>query len=141
MWPMIGDIYQRLYREYGPQGWWPLVSLTGNNPTKSGSVQGYHPGRYDYPKSRNQRFEICVGAILTQNVGWVNVEKALLALRSRGALNPSGMDKMEDDELIDAIRPAGYYNQKAKKLRAFLDFFRDLRRRPTREELDRKSVV
>ena len=58
--------YEVLLRSYGPQGWWPLLDVKGKNPTKTGSVRGYHPGDYSYPKNDRQRFEICIGAILTQ---------------------------------------------------------------------------
>jgi len=59
-------IYRKYYKDYGPQGWWPLLDARGTNPTKTGSIRGYHPGDYSYPKTEKQRFEICIGAILTQ---------------------------------------------------------------------------
>ena len=70
---------------YGPQGWWPLTELHetgGTNPTKTGSIQGYHPADYTYPQTRDQQFEIICGALLTQNTSWIQVEKALLNLET-----------------------------------------------------------
>ena len=62
----ISQTYQKLLKTYGPQGWWPLLDHAGSNPTKTGSINGYHPGDYTYPKTDEERFEICIGAILTQ---------------------------------------------------------------------------
>ena len=61
----IKIIYGSLLGEYGFQGWWPLINHKGSNPTKTGSVKGYHPGDYSIPRDEFERFEICVGAILT----------------------------------------------------------------------------
>lgn len=136
---MLRKLYGELLAKYGPQGWWPLLDVAaqgGVNPTKTGSITGYHPGDYSYPKTAEQRFEICVGAILTQNTSWINVEKALLSLRRKQALSPKGMKRLSDGKLRECIKPAGYYNQKAKKLQLFLDFYSALGNRvPTREEL------
>jgi len=130
------QIYLCLLREYGPQGWWPLLDFKGNNPTKTGSIRGYHPGDYSFPKTEKQKFEICIGAILTQNTAWQNVEKALINLKKIGALTPQKIIKIEIEKLKKAIRPAGYYNQKAKKLKEFSGFFIKLKgKTPTREQL------
>ena len=135
----ISHIYDNLVRLHGPQGWWPLLELEGSiskNPTKTGSIRGYHPGDFSYPKTKAQQFEICVGAILTQNTAWPNVEKALLSLRQKELLSPQALLKVEAAKLGEAIRPAGYFNQKARKLRIFSEFYINLERRaPTREEL------
>ncbi|MDZ7372810.1 MAG: endonuclease III domain-containing protein [candidate division KSB1 bacterium] len=64
-----------------------------------------------------------VGAILTQNTNWKNVEKAILALKQKGALRPESIAAMDQANLADTIRAAGYYNQKAERLRAFARFF------------------
>ncbi len=85
------EIYRRLHAAYGPQRWWP-----GDSP-----------------------FEIVVGAILTQSAAWVNVEKALQNLRAAGVLSPEGLLRVGLDELARLIYPAGYYNAKARKLKAF----------------------
>jgi len=138
----IARIYSYLHKNYGPQGWWPLLELEGSidkNQTKTGSVRGYHPANYTYPRTKAQQFEICVGAILTQNTAWPNVEKALLNLRQKKLLSPHSILKAEQALLAKAIRPAGYFNQKAKKLRIFSEFYikkSDFGKRvPSREEL------
>jgi len=89
--PPLKNIYERLFRAWGPQGWWP--------------------GR--------TRFEIAVGAILTQNTAWTNVEKAIRRLKQAGALNLQVMHNADLEHLADWIRPAGYFNVKARRLRAF----------------------
>lgn len=88
-------IYDKLYRFYGPQGWWPAET----------------------------RLEVIVGAILTQNTAWTNVEKAIGNLKRADLL--SGSDKLEKisgRKLAGLIRPAGYYNIKAKRLKNFINF-------------------
>jgi endonuclease-3 related protein len=89
------EIYRRLYRAFGPQHWWP-----GETP-----------------------FEIAVGAILTQNTNWGNVEKAIENLKSGKVLNAESIHNMEKERLASFIKPAGYYNVKAKRLKAFISFF------------------
>lgn len=88
------DIYERLYRHYGPQGWWP-----GQTP-----------------------FETIVGAILTQNTNWNNVEKALTNLSAREVLPPEKLRAMPAEDIAQLIRPAGYFNLKAQRLKCFLDW-------------------
>ncbi len=91
--PPLPAVYKTLYRAWGPQHWWP--------------------GR--------TRFEIIVGAILTQNTAWTNVEKAIRRLRQAHALNPKTMHGADLRTLAEWIRPAGYYNTKARRLRAFTE--------------------
>jgi endonuclease-3 related protein len=136
----IKELYQTLLNKYGKQGWWPLLELhcsnAGANPTKTGSIKGYHPGNYSYPENERQKYEICLGAILTQNTSWPNVEKALLNLNGIKAIDPEVINEMDVDLLKELIRPAGYYNQKAKKVKIFTDFFIKLEgKTPTREQL------
>ncbi len=132
----VQNFYVRLLTAYGPQGWWPLLSVTGSNPTKTGSHDGYHPGDYSYPKTADQRFEICVGAILAQNTAWPNAEKALFALQKAGLLDARKMACAGEKTLAKRIRPAGYFNQKAKKLTLFSEFFLNLDGKiPTRKAL------
>ena len=127
-------VYNIIYKEYGCQGWWPLSC--GNNPTRTDDMRGYHPGNYELPDTDSQIYEICIGAILTQNVGWVNVEKALVNLKKLNVINPAKLLKTDEALLKNAIRPAGYYNQKAKKLIGFTKFYLTLKTRtPSREEL------
>ncbi len=130
------ELYNRLLEAYGPQGWWPLLSHMGTNPTKTGSVSGYHVGDYSFPRNPRERFEICLGAILTQNTAWPNVERALRNLEASGALTPEGLAALSGDRLKAAIRPSGYFNVKSRKLREFGHFYQSLQGAvPTRGQL------
>jgi len=91
---LLLEMYRRLDAEYGDQRWWP-----GDTP-----------------------LEVAVGAILTQNTAWVNVEKAVANLKSAGLLEPGALARLTPSEIAPLIKPAGYYNVKARRLRAFLDF-------------------
>ena len=137
--PLILKIYDFLLASYGPQGWWPLIELHetgGTNPTKSGSIKGYHPGDYTYPQTGNQQFEIICGTLLTQNTGWPQVEKALLNLKDLKVLSPEKILSLDAETLKEAIKPAGYYNQKAERLKTLAGWFSNLKSRTlTREEL------
>lgn len=137
--PFILQIYDWLLNAYGPQGWWPLTKLHANggeNSTKTGSVQGYHPGDYSFPKTRTQQFEIICGALLTQNTSWLQVERVLMNLKKLKALSPEGLLALELETLKIAIKPAGYYNQKAERLLTLATWFSGLGDRiPVREEL------
>ena len=95
--PALRSAFARLAGHFGPQRWWP-----GDTP-----------------------FEVCVGAILTQNTAWTNVEKAIAHLRRARALTPSRMRTLPHRRLAALIRPAGYFNVKARRLRAFLDFLHE----------------
>ena len=132
----INKIYSWLMKLYGPQGWWPVLSHKGKKPDITGDLRGYHPKDYSYPRNTNQRFEICVGAILTQNTAWKNVEKALINLKSAKVLTPRKLIQLSDKELKELIRPAGYYNQKAVYLINFTEFFLSLKGKiPSRDEV------
>lgn len=137
--PLIENIYTCLFDLYGPQGWWPLTALYETKelaPSKTGSLQGYHPSDYTYPRTKAQSFEIICGAILTQNTNWKQVEKALLNLKQIQALSPESILSLPSGVLKEAIRPAGYYNQKATRLGTLAGWFIELENRvPTREEL------
>jgi len=87
-------VYKKLYTSFGPQHWWP-----GETP-----------------------FEVAVGAILTQNTNWSNVEKAIGNLKKEGFLSPSALQSLPHDRLAALIRPAGYFNIKAKRLKNFIGF-------------------
>ncbi len=76
------------------------------------------------PRPGDTAFEIALGAILTQNIAWKNVDTALAALKSRGMLDPQSLRNLKLITLAKIIRPTGYYNQKAKKIRNFLDFYK-----------------
>ena len=90
----LRSLYQHLFRYFGPQRWWPARS----------------------------RFEVIVGAILTQNTAWTNVEKAIGAMRAARLLHPRGIDDAPQERLAQIIRPAGYYNMKAERLKQFTRF-------------------
>jgi len=132
----LAALAERLYAAYGPQGWWPLLDHRGSNPTLTGRLTGYHPADYSYPRTDTQRFEICCGAILTQNTAWPNVERALQALADQGLLAPREILAVDEERLQQAIRPSGYFRAKARKLRAFCEFCLRLSGRPpSREQL------
>lgn len=86
--------YKRLHEAFGPQHWWP-----GDTP-----------------------LEIAIGAILTQNTNWANVEKAIHNLKKTSALHVQTLHEMPVARLASLIRPAGYFNIKAKRLKAFIEF-------------------
>jgi len=129
----VEQIYKALHKTYGCQGWWPLTNCNGHESIGGG---GYHPGNYSLPQTDCQVYEICIGSILTQNVGWVNVEKALRNLLKLEAIHPITLLNMDIELIKEAIRPAGYYNQKTRKLIEFTEFYVTLKgRTPTRKEL------
>jgi endonuclease III related protein len=109
------SLYSRLIAAYGAQGWWPLPSKAGK---KGFDFRGYHPGSYDCPRSTRGRFEIILGAILTQNTAWANAEKALERLRRAGMKLPEHFLRCSTRRLSRLIKSSGYFNQKAKKLKA-----------------------
>ncbi|MCX7038886.1 MAG: helix-hairpin-helix domain-containing protein [Spirochaetes bacterium] len=117
---MIARLYPLLLRAYGPQGWWPLASMAGHRGFDS---RGYHPGSFSFPRTPAQRFEIAVGAVLTQNTSWGNVEKALAALASAGVRTPADLLGCTGERLAGLVRSSGYHNQKARTLRVLSVFF------------------
>jgi len=88
-------IYNSLYHYFGPLNWWP-----GDTP-----------------------FEIMVGAILTQNTSWRNVEKAINNLKKENLLEPRKLYHLNQEELAQLIKPSGYYNIKAQRLKNFVNLF------------------
>jgi endonuclease-3 related protein len=111
----IVQFYQDLYREYGPQGWWPVCMENGG--------EGYVKGEYSHPRTMAGRFEVCVGAILTQNTAWTNVAKAVQNLKREEMLAPDVILASSDEVLQQSIRPAGYYRQKSAYLRNICNWF------------------
>jgi endonuclease-3 related protein len=95
--PPLLHAYERLLTAFGPQHWWP-----GESP-----------------------FEIMVGAMLVQNTAWRNVERAIANLREAGLMEPRKMFAVRPEELAELIRPAGYYQIKARRLRNLLKFVVD----------------
>ena len=98
----IERIYQDLLAHFGPQHWWP--------------VQGGNGGEA-------AAWEVAVGAILTQNTNWQNVERALGQVIAAGKLNVHEILTIADDELAQLIRPAGYFNVKTKRLKALANWW------------------
>ena len=88
-------IFRRLLRACGPQGWWPARSP----------------------------FEMMVGAVLTQATNWHNVERAIVRLADAGGLRPRGVLALRRGEVERAVRPAGYFRQKAKRVVGFARWF------------------
>lgn len=82
------QLYERLIESYGPQSWWPA----------------------DSP------FEVMVGAVLTQNTAWTNVERAIANLKQADALSLQTLNSLDHEALADLIRPSGYFNIKARRL-------------------------
>lgn len=106
----IGDIFIKLYKHYGPQGWWPIINK---------DYQIVYRKNFFGKLSDNECFEISCGAILTQNVSWKNVEKCIVTLKKNNILTPYKIKEIEIDILSSLIKPSGYYRQKSIKLKNF----------------------
>jgi endonuclease-3 related protein len=91
---VLKKIYDKLFATFGPQGWWPASSP----------------------------FEVAIGTILTQNTNWKNVEKAINNLKKHCLLSPKKLKEIDEKKLSMLIKSAGYYNQKAKKIKEFVKF-------------------
>ncbi|MBI3609796.1 MAG: endonuclease III domain-containing protein [Nitrospirae bacterium] len=89
--------YRRLLDAYGPQHWWPAKTP----------------------------FEVMVGAVLTQNTNWANVERAIANLKRARLLTPKAIHRVSTKRLAEMIRPSGYFNVKAERLKRFVRFFMD----------------
>lgn len=88
-------VFQRLYAQHGAQHWWP-----GETP-----------------------FEVMVGAVLTQNAAWSNVERAIANLKSAGMLDPKALAEAPPETVAELIRPSGYFNVKARRLQALCRWY------------------
>lgn len=104
----LSEVYKRFRIKYKKQGWWPVI--------KNGKLL------YDGSNPKGREFEIAVGAILAQNTNWSNAEKALLNLYKNKVLNLKSIASIKLKELKSFIYPSGFYNEKAKKLKAFASF-------------------
>ena len=93
----INTFYKELYKRYGPQGWWPGDST----------------------------LECVLGAVLTQNTSWTNAEKAISNLKKENIISIKKLSSISADALASVIRPSGYYNQKALKIKHFITFVVD----------------
>ena len=91
---LIARFYRTLLRQWGPQNWWPAES----------------------------QFEVIVGAILTQNTSWTNVEKAMRNLREAGMLSLEAIYQADSAHLETLLRPAGYFRQKTRRLQELTAF-------------------
>ncbi len=89
----LEGVYKKLYTYFGPQHWWPADSS----------------------------FEVIIGAILTQNTAWTNVEKAISNLKKKRLLNPQRLYNVDSKTLAGLIRPCGYFNVKAARIKSFLE--------------------
>ncbi len=101
----LEELYQILYNNYGPQGWWPGEGL-----------------------------EIAIGAILTQQTSWLNVEKAIKNLKNTNCLSINCLKSIAVEELENIIKPSGYYRVKAKRLKNFIELI-SKNPTPSREDL------
>ncbi len=112
------SVYQKLLKRFGRQNWWPMTN-------------GFEPPEW----------EVCIGAILTQNTNWKNVELALQNLKAEKILTPVDIIKKKTSALEKTIKPSGFYKQKAKRLQIFADFvlsfgtFTEFSKNVTREQL------
>ena len=115
----LRHVYRLLLGAIGPRHWWPA----------------------DSP------FEVIIGAILTQNTAWKNVERAICNLKEHGLLSPEKLSKVPEKKLAELIRPSGYFNQKAKKIKRFVEYFlnhhsgRIKKMARTRTEILRKELL
>ncbi|NCC74516.1 MAG: endonuclease III domain-containing protein [Sphingobacteriia bacterium] len=117
------NLYIKLMALYGPRGWWPLMDYARQPDPFLIPVKGYHPLDYSLPNNDDQRYEICIGAILTQNTTFDSVVTALQTIRRVGPITPEVLMGFSDVALKQAIRPVGYFNQKADYLRSFTLWF------------------
>ena len=123
---VLNEIFKKLLDTYSYQGWWPVTDYEGENPTKTGSTKGYHPGDYSFPRDSGERFEIIIGAVLTQNTSWPQVERSLINLKELADLTPFHVLDLDEDDFKKAIKPSGYFNQKYNYLRNISEFYMSL---------------
>lgn len=108
----ILNIYNKLLSYFGPQLWWPVTNENSIKPT--------------YEKrdrlTERQKLEICIGAILTQNTSWKNVEIAIVNLNKENLIDIRKIKKVDKKKLARLIKSSGYYNQKAIKVKTFAKY-------------------
>jgi len=112
-------LYEKLLEHYGEQNWWPVD-------------EEYHEKHGTDPRE-----EVVIGAILTQNTNWKNVEKALSNLKEEKLLSFKGIRVSSKEKLEELIKPVGFYRQKAKYLKNFVNTYESIRdlESVSREEL------
>jgi endonuclease-3 related protein len=108
----ITTVFDLLLSAYGRQGWWPVTRRRGGEPEYLGG-----------PRDRMERFEVAVGAVLTQNTSWNNAARAVSALSGAGMIDPAILAAAPREELAALIRSSGYYNQKARRLGILARYF------------------
>jgi endonuclease III related protein len=108
---LFTSICERLAGFYGPRRWWPVTPEEGGPP-------GYTGG----PVTDRQRLEVLLGAILAQNTSWNGASRAVMNLYRAGLMDFEALCRTPAEQLAPLIRPSGYYNQKARKIRTLVDF-------------------
>ena len=101
------DLYQQLIKQFGKQNWWPIDK------------------KYHEKNKTDPRFEIIIGAILTQNTAWSNVEKALTNLKNKKIMSIKKILDTEIETIAELIRPSGYYNQKSVRLKNIAEYLKN----------------
>jgi endonuclease-3 related protein len=120
---LIRKVYRILLSEYGRQGWWPVTRKNGGEPEYLGG-----------PRDSRERFEVAVGAVLTQNTSWNNAARAVSALSAAGMIDPSKLASAPGGEVASLVRSSGYYNQKARRLGILARYFLEIGDAPPERE-------
>jgi endonuclease-3 related protein len=116
----VAALYRQLLAAYGPRGWWPIPGGTRRRGLDS---LGYHPGNFSQPRTAADRFDVIMGAVLTQNTAWTNAAAALARLREAGVRLPADVLALSRRRLAALVRSSGYFNQKSKKLKVIAALF------------------
>ncbi len=122
----ILKVYEILLEEFGRQGWWPLFD--------NGEFI-YNKDNKNKDLNSKQQFQIILGAILTQNTTWANVEKTFKTLNLLCLVDERELKNIREDQLAELIVTSGYYNQKAKKIKAMISFLE------SGKEITRESLL
>ncbi|MDR0912454.1 MAG: endonuclease III domain-containing protein [Methanobrevibacter sp.] len=139
--PEIYEIYNILLKEYGSQGWWPLINILPiSNIENKEEITKYHPKNYDFPENDKQQFEIILGTILTQNTNWKSVEKSLIKLNEIvNEISAENILKIAINDSIkfkEAIKSSRYANQKYNYILNITNYYIDLNGKiPKRKEI------
>ncbi len=120
---MLKLFYKKLCNHFGPRGWWPTLE------------RGYSEDNKTRILTDAERFEISIGAILTQSTSWKNVEKALKNLKQKNLLDKDKLREIDINRLAEIIKPSGYNNQKTKKIKEFIKFL------DSKKEINRENLL
>lgn len=101
------QLYTILFNAFGPQQWWPMD----------------HTHHHQF--NTDPRFEVMIGAILTQNTAWTNVEKAIHQLKQQNLLNINQLALADSLLVKQMIKPSGYFNQKTKRLQTLAQYLKE----------------